>query len=308
MGETQGRRNNKPTHYYAVPRNQHDNKITTSRKKQAMKKVITFIGAGNMSRSLIAGLVQDKADLEIRIADPDDAQLQSIQANWTGITAFSDNLQAIDGADIIVLATKPQIMQKVCEPLISGLAGQNTLIISIAAGVAISSLNQWLGGKDSALPIVRCMPNTPALVQSGMTGLYANSQVTDEQHDLAESVLRAVGSTLWLSDEDKIDAVTAVSGSGPAYYFLVMEAMQGAAQKLGLSAKESRLLVLQTAFGAAKLALESSDDAGILRQRVTSKGGTTEAALKELIEGGLPDLFEKAMKAAENRSKELKKL
>ncbi|HIQ14475.1 MAG TPA: pyrroline-5-carboxylate reductase, partial [Leucothrix sp.] len=235
-----------------------------------MKKVITFIGAGNMSRSLIAGLIQDKTDLEIRIADPDDAQLQSIQTNWTGITAFTDNLQAIDNADIIVLAVKPQIMQKVCEPLQAVLASQDTLIISIAAGVGISNLNDWLGGSaldgsdnqnDKPLPIVRCMPNTPALVQSGMTGLYANQQVSDEQHDLAESILRAVGSTLWLSGEDKLDAVTAVSGSGPAYYFLVMEAMQNAAQKLGLSAEESRLLVLQTAFGAAKLALESRDDA-----------------------------------------------
>lgn len=273
-----------------------------------MKKVITFIGAGNMSRSLIAGLIQDKADLDIRIADPDDAQLQSIQTNWQGITAFTDNLQAIDGADIIVLAVKPQIMQKVCEPLKSTIAANRALIISIAAGVGIDNLNQWLGGSEKSLPIVRCMPNTPSLVQSGMTGLYANSQVSDEQHNLAESVLRAVGSILWLSDEDKLDAVTAVSGSGPAYYFLVMEAMQDAAEALGLSAKESRLLVLQTAFGAAKLALESSDDAGVLRQRVTSKGGTTEAALKELIDGGLPELFDKALKAAENRSKELKKL
>lgn len=273
-----------------------------------MKKSITFIGAGNMSRSLIAGLIQDKTELEIRIADPDGAQLQSIQANWQGITAFTDNLQAIENTDIIVLAVKPQIMQKVCEPLQKGLDGQDTLIISIAAGVGIDSLNQWLGSSDKPLPIVRCMPNTPSLVQSGMTGLYANQHVSDEQHNMAESVLRAVGSILWLSDEDKIDAVTAVSGSGPAYYFLVMEAMQSAAQKLGLSEEESRLLVLQTAFGAAKLALESSDDAGILRQRVTSKGGTTEAALKELIEGGLPDLFDKALKAAENRSKELKKL
>ena len=273
-----------------------------------MKKIITFIGAGNMSRSLIAGLIQDKADLEIRISDPDDAQLQSIQANWSGISAFTDNLQAIENADIVVLAVKPQIMQQVCEPLQDILSKQDTLIISIAAGIAISNLNQWLGGNNSPLAIVRCMPNTPSLVQSGMTGLYANPQVTSQQHDLAESILRAVGSTLWLSDEDKLDAVTAVSGSGPAYYFLVMEAMQNSAQNLGLSADESRLLVLQTAFGAAKLALESSDDAGTLRQRVTSKGGTTEAALKELMEGGLPELFEKALKAAENRSKELKKL
>ena len=286
-----------------------------------MKKVITFIGAGNMARSLIAGLIQDEADLQIRIADPENSQLQSIQTSWQGIAAFSDNIEAVAGtntadhanntdnvADVVVLAVKPQIMQAVCEPLKAAVLEHNPLIISIAAGISIDSLQQWLGGKDKSLPIVRCMPNTPALVQSGMTGLYANPQVTGAQKDLAESILRAVGSTLWLDNEDKLDAVTAVSGSGPAYYFLVMEAMQNAAQKLGLSAEDSRLLVLQTAFGAAKLALESTDDAATLRQRVTSKGGTTEAALKELIDGGLPELFEKALQAAENRSRELKKL
>ena len=270
------------------------------------QKIITFIGAGNMTRSLISGLVQDSADLTIRIADPDTDQLQSIRANWQEVEGFTDNIKAITGADIIVLAVKPQIMQLVTEPLKDVVQKERPLVVSIAAGVGIERLNQYLGEKP--LPIVRCMPNTPSLVQSGMTGLYANQDVSKEQHDLAESILRAVGSTLWLDSEDKIDAVTAVSGSGPAYYFLVMESMQNAAQKLGLSADDARLLVLQTAFGAAKLALESSDDAGVLRQRVTSKGGTTEAALNTLIEGGLPDLFEDALKAAENRSKELKKL
>ncbi len=257
-----------------------------------------------MSRSLIAGLVQDSAELNIRISDPNEAQLHSIQQSWNGVTPFTDNSKAIDGADVVVLAVKPQIMKLVCEPMQADLKKQSPLIISIAAGVSIANMNLWLGGQ--AMPIVRCMPNTPALVQSGMTGLFGNEQVSDDQHNLAESILRAVGSTLWLSSEDKIDAVTAVSGSGPAYYFLVMEAMQDAAQNLGLTADEARLLVLQTAFGAAKLALESEDDAGVLRQRVTSKGGTTEAALKELIDGGLPELFDKALKAAENRSVELK--
>jgi len=269
-----------------------------------MQKIITFIGAGNMARALIAGLIQDETDLEIRISDPDSAQLQSMQSSWKNLKAFSDNLEAIDNTDVIVLAVKPQIMQKVCEPLQQKLAGQDSLIISIAAGISINNLQRWLG-ESTPKAIVRCMPNTPALVQSGMTGLYANSQVSSEQHDMAESIMRAVGSTLWLSNEDKLDAVTAVSGSGPAYYFLVMEAMQNAAIELGLSEEEARLLILQTAFGAAKLALESSDNAGVLRQRVTSKGGTTEAALKELMDGGLPELFEKAMKAAEKRSRSL---
>jgi len=261
-----------------------------------------------MARALISGLIQDSDNLDIRIADPNESQLQEIQQNWSTVSAFTDNSEAVAGADVIVLAVKPQIMKLVCEPLQADLSSKpqaiKPLIISIAAGVSIASLKLWLGGK--AMPIVRCMPNTPALVQAGMTGLYANNEVSQPQHELAESILRSVGSTLWLSDEDKLDAVTAVSGSGPAYYFLVMEAMQDAAQKLGLTADESRLLVLQTAFGAAKLALESEDDAGVLRQRVTSKGGTTEAALKTLMDGGLPALFEDALKAAENRSVELK--
>lgn len=267
-------------------------------------KTITFIGAGNMARSLIAGLIEDQTPLDIRVSDPDSDQLQSIKKIWPDVETFTDNAEAIESADIVVFAVKPQIMQKVCEPLQSTIQSQNPLVISIAAGVSIDNMSNWLG--SNSLPIVRCMPNTPALVQSGMTGLYANDQVTPEQHDLAENILRAVGSTLWLADEDKLDAVTAVSGSGPAYFFLVMEAMQEAAKKLGLSAEEARLLVLQTAFGASKLALESSDDAAILRQRVTSKGGTTEAALKKLMDGGLSELFDEALKAASDRSKELR--
>lgn len=269
-------------------------------------KTITFIGAGNMARSLIAGLIQDGSTLNIRVGDPSETQLQSIQQSWQQISTYSDNLKAVDGSNIIVLAVKPQIMKTVCSALASSLQAQPTLIISIAAGITENNLNQWLGGTDtSRLPIVRCMPNTPALVQSGMTGLFANSEVSEEQRSLAESILRAVGSTLWFNEETKLDAVTAVSGSGPAYYFLVMEAMQQAAEKLGLDAADARLLVLQTAFGAAKLALESEDDAATLRQKVTSKGGTTEAAIEKLLSGGLVDLFEEALNAAENRSKEL---
>ena len=271
-----------------------------------MKKIITFIGAGNMARSLIAGLIQDGTQHSIRISDPDESQLQTIQKNWNNVAAFSDNIEAIKDADVVVLAVKPQIMQLVCEPLQKAIQTQNPLVISIAAGINITNLSHWLG--DNTLALVRCMPNTPSLVQSGMTGLFANKEVTEFQHDLAESILRSVGSTLWLDREELLDAVTAVSGSGPAYYFLVMEAMQEAAQKLGLSAEDARLLVLQTAFGAAKLALESSDDAGTLRQRVTSKGGTTEAALKKLVHGGLPELFEEALVAAALRSKELSEI
>ena len=271
-----------------------------------MNKTITFIGAGNMARSLVAGLTKDEMQFNIRVSDPNPEQLQGIQQHWPMVEAYEDNIKAINGSDVVVLAVKPQLMEVVCEPIQTIVKTEQPLIISIAAGITINNLSKWLNNSDAA--IVRCMPNTPALVQSGMTGLFANPAVSTEQSNIAESILRAVGSTLWLSNEEALDAVTAVSGSGPAYYFLVMEAMQNAAQELGLSAEDARLLVLQTAFGAAKLALESSDDAGILRQRVTSKGGTTEAALNKLIGGGLPALFEEAMVAATIRSKELSEL
>ena len=273
-----------------------------------MGKTITFIGAGNMARSLIAGILQESSSQDgsthsIRVSDPSESQLAGITENWASINSYANNAEAIEGADVVVLSVKPQIMQMVCEPLQENFKTQNPLVISIAAGVNLENLEKWLGNYSPA--VVRCMPNTPSLVQSGMTGLYANKQVSEEQRNLAESIMRAVGSTLWLENEDLMDTVTAVSGSGPAYFFLVMEAMQDAAQKMGLNAEDARLLVLQTAFGAAKLALESSDDASVLRQRVTSKGGTTEAALKKLIDGGLPSIFEEALVAAAIRSKEL---
>ncbi|MEH6456808.1 MAG: pyrroline-5-carboxylate reductase [Cocleimonas sp.] len=271
-----------------------------------MNKIITFIGSGNMAGSLVAGLTKDDMQYDIRISDPNPEQLKGIQQHWPTVTAFTDNIEAVKGADVVLLAVKPQLMEAVCEPLQSIVESEGALIISIAAGITIDNLSKWLANADTA--IVRCMPNTPSLVQSGMTGLFANPAVSIEQSSIAESILRAVGSTLWLKNEDALDAVTAVSGSGPAYFFLVMEAMQNAAQELGLSAEDARLLVLQTAFGAAKLALESSDEASVLRQRVTSKGGTTEAALNKLIAGGLPALFEEAMVAATIRSKELSRL
>ena len=269
-------------------------------------KTITFIGAGNMARSLVAGLSNDDTNFNIRISDPDPDQLQTITKHWPSVKAYEDNIEAIEGSDIVVLAVKPQLMAVVCDPIQDILITENPLLISIAAGITINNLKIWLNNQNAS--IVRCMPNTPSLVQSGMTGLYANPAVSAEQTKVAESILNAVGHTLWVNNEEALDAVTAVSGSGPAYYFLVMESMQNAAQELGLSAEDARLLVLQTAFGAAKLAMESSDDAATLRQKVTSKGGTTEAAINKLNAGGLPSLFEEAMVAAAIRSKELSKL
>lgn len=270
-----------------------------------MKK-ITFIGAGNMAQSLIAGLFKDETSLTLCVADPIDSQLAMVRNNWPKVITSCNNLQAIENTDAIILAVKPQLMQQVCEPLQDAVQQMQPLIISIAAGITEANLSQWLGG-GLGVPVVRCMPNTPALVQAGITGLYANELVAEDQRNLAESILRAVGSTIWFDEEEKLNAVTAVSGSGPAYFFLVMEAMQTAAEKLGLSANDAQLLVSQTAFGAAKLALESADNAAELRHKVTSKGGTTEAAIEQLLQGGLVELFETALNAAAKRSEELSK-
>lgn len=260
---------------------------------------ITFIGAGNMARSLVAGMVENNAAVDITVSDPNEEQLDIIRGRWPACHATTDNHAAIKGADIVVLAVKPQIMQKVCEGLEMSIQEIKPLIISVAAGVSESSLNRWLGG---LLPVVRCMPNTPALVQAGMTGLYANARVSEEQRSLAENIMRAVGMVLWFDDEDKLHAITAVSGSGPAYFFLVMEAMQASAEGFGLTAQEARILVQQTAFGAAKLAMESPESAGELRRNVTSPGGTTEAAIAQLQAAGLEATFDTALKAAAQRS------
>lgn len=267
-----------------------------------MEKIVTFIGAGNMARSLIAGLISDKSPVIIRVSDPLETALNSIRQYWPSVETFSDNNNALAEANVVVLAVKPQYIEQVCDEIRGQIKQHQPLLISIAAGVRIDSLSNWLG---SELPIVRCMPNTPALVQAGATGLTANANVTIDQRSMAEQILRSVGLVSWFDDESSLDAVTATSGSGPAYFFLVMEAMQSAAINLGLDKKEARMLVLQTAMGAAKLAMESTDEPAVLRQNVTSKGGTTEAALKVLNEGGLVELFEQAMTAANSRSIEL---
>lgn len=263
---------------------------------------VAFIGAGNMARSLIVGMLQEAGSLQIRVSDPDQNQLDVIRSYGSQIFTSTDNAATLQGADVVVLAVKPQVMRTVIEPLQDLAQKQRPVFVSVAAGIREASLNAWLGGN---LPIVRCMPNTPALVKAGATGLYANPQVSKEQRSLAESILRTVGITLWFEEEAKLDAVTAVSGSGPAYFFLVMEAMQAAAESLGLKPEDAQLLVVQTALGAARLALESDQKSADLRKQVTSPGGTTEAALNKLNTGGLVPLFAEALQAAEQRSKEL---
>lgn len=264
--------------------------------------ILSFIGGGNMARSLIGGLIADGWPAErIRVADSN-PEIVAQLADRFHVATGTDNRTAAAGADVIVLAVKPQVMRDVAGEIAATAQAQRPLVISIAAGIRSADLERWLGG-DTA--IVRCMPNTPALVQSGATALVANARVSAERRDLAESVLRAVGLTLWLDDESLMDAVTALSGSGPAYFFLVMEAMQAAGMQLGLPEQAARLLTLQTAFGAAKMALESDEDAAALRRRVTSPGGTTERAIQTFEDGQLRELIARALTAARDRAREL---
>ena len=201
-----------------------------------------------------------------------------------------------------MLAVKPQVLREVANELAPLVQENQPLVISIAAGIGCASLQAWLGGEAA---LVRTMPNTPAMIQSGATVLFATNAVSDDQREQAESLMRAVGLTQWIDDESLMDAVTALSGSGPAYFFLVMEAMEDTARELGLAPQTARLLTLQTALGAARMALESSDPPETLRARVTSPGGTTERAIATLEDGGLRDLFARALKAASDRSREI---
>ena len=261
---------------------------------------IAFIGAGNMAASLIGGLLaQGIPASHIRASDPGAEQRAKI-ASEHGIALFADNTEAILDADVIVLATKPQVLKDVCLALAPSLQ-DGQLLVSIAAGISCASLGNWLGAR----PIVRCMPNTPALLRQGVSGLYANAEVNPAQRELAEQLLAAVGMALWLENEQQIDAVTAVSGSGPAYFFLLIEAMTAAGEKLGLPRETAAQLTLHTALGAARMAVTSDVDASELRRRVTSPAGTTEAAIKTFQADGFEALVEKALNAAAHRSAEL---
>lgn len=264
--------------------------------------IISFIGGGNMATSLIGGLIADGRDpASVYVTDVDTAKLEAL-ADAFRVQTSTDNEEAVKLASCVVFAVKPQAMAPVVKSVAVPARTHRPLFVSIAAGVREPDILRWLGF-DAA--IVRSMPNTPALVGSGATALYANAFVSDEQRSLAESVLRAVGLTLWVEDEDLLDAVTALSGSGPAYCFLLMECMERAGIALGLSKDHARMLTIQTAFGAAKMALESSESPATLRTRVTSPGGTTERALDTLMAGGMENLLHKALHAAHHRSVEL---
>lgn len=262
-------------------------------------QTIAFIGAGNMASALIGGLISDGTPPARLLASDPDPEKCGTLSQATGIRTTTDNREAVATADVVVLAVKPQVLRDVAISIRSMLQQRQPLVISIAAGIRCDALQRWLGDSVS---VVRTMPNTPAMVASGATALYAGTSVSDAQRQTAESIMRAVGLTRWVATEAEIDAVTAVSGSGPAYFFLVMEAMETAARKLGLEPDTAHLLTLQTALGAARMALESDDDPAMLRRKVTSPGGTTEQAIAVFEQADMRGLFEKAMRAAHDRS------
>lgn len=262
---------------------------------------IAFIGAGNMANSLILGLIAKGVPAtQVGACDIDQARLATLRQECGIRTGTVAELAA--DADVLVLAVKPQVLAEVCTTLQPLLSSRKPLIISIAAGIPLSSLEQWLGVHHA---IVRCMPNTPALVLEGATGLFANANTSAAQKTLAGNILSAVGITRWLDSEDDINAVTALSGSGPAYYFLLMEAMEQAGVAMGLEPEMARALTIQTALGAARLAASSDVAPDELRRRVTSPGGTTQAAIESFESEGFRDLVSRALTAARKRSIEL---
>jgi len=261
-----------------------------------------FIGGGNMARSLIGALVGHGADASsIAVAEPR-ADARDELARDFGVRTFADNADAVAGAECVVLAVKPQMVRKVCEHLAEPLRAARPLLISIAAGVRIEQLEHWLGAH---LAIVRCMPNTPALIGAGASGLCANSRVGAAQRALAERILNAAGIARWIEDESLMDVVTALSGSGPAYFFLLVEAMEDAATQQGLPRETARALAVQTCLGAGRMLAEGGETAATLRARVTSPQGTTQAALDAFAQGDFRELVQRAMAAATRRGGEL---
>ena len=265
-------------------------------------RAIAFIGGGNMARSLIGALVAHGTDAAtVRVAEPRPDARDALAREF-GVRTFPDNPEAVSGADCVVLAVKPQVIRKVCEGLAEPLRASRPLLISIAAGVRIGQIERVLGAH---LAIVRAMPNTPALIGSGAAGMYANERVGAAQRVLAERILGAAGVVRWIDDEAQMDVVTALSGSGPAYFFLLVEAMKDAAARLGLPRDTARVLAAQTCLGAGRMLTEGNETAMQLRKRVTSPHGTTEAAIEVLEQGAFRPLVARAMDAATRRGAEL---
>ena len=266
-----------------------------------MPQTIAFIGGGNMARSLIGGLIaRGRAASELIVSDPVATQLESLRSQY-GVRIAANNAAAIADADVAILAVKPQDLRSVTIGMREALQAKRPLLISVAAGIRASDIERWAGG----IPVVRCMPNRPALQGCGMTGLFATAEVSEQHRETAAEILSAVGATLWLAEEEQMDAVTAISGSGPADFFLLIEMMEDAGVALGLPREISRKLAVETAYGSGRMAREATETPATLRAQVTSKGGTTEAALNHLESVRVRSSFEEAIAAAARRSAEL---
>ena len=260
---------------------------------------VAFIGAGNMGGAILRGLVKQGYPLPALMATGrDEIKLQQF-AQETGVSVTTDNQRAAAWADVLVLGVKPQVMQDLCVSLAATVQQKKPLLLSIAAGLTSDTLLGWLGGN---LPLVRSMPNTPSLLGAGVAGLYATASVSPQQRQWVEAISTAVGTAHWVTEEIQLDAVTAISGSGPAYYFLFTEALAAAGEKLGLTPELALQLAKSTAAGAGRMLVESADAPAELRRKVTSPGGTTEQAIQTFIDQGLPELVEAATQAAANRA------
>lgn len=262
---------------------------------------IVFIGGGNMASCIIGGMIANGFSADNIVVSEPGAESRKRLEDTYGIKTTADNQAAAKQADLIVLAVKPQIMSGVAQDLAKFL-DHKPAVVSIAAGIPLAGLENWLGDN---IAVVRAMPNTPAMVLCGATGLFANGQVSTEQQALVERIFAAIGYACWVDNEAQIDAVIAVSGSGPAYFFRIMEIMQQVGQELGLSQQVAGDLSLKTALGAARMATESSVDPTQLREQVTSPGGTTQAALQTFDDQGLEEIFRKAMNSALTRAEQM---
>ncbi|OJY91281.1 MAG: pyrroline-5-carboxylate reductase [Lysobacterales bacterium 63-13] len=263
---------------------------------------LAFVGGGNMARSLIGALVNGgMPGSRIAVAEPNEALRRQLVDDF-GVNAFAEGVDAVRMADIVLLAVKPQVMRTVCVGLAGVLAARRPLIISIAAGLRIAQIDRWLGG---GFPIVRCMPNTPALIGAGATGMIANGKVDAVARAQAQAILGSSGLSVWIEREELMDAVTGVSGSGPAYFFLLIEALEDAGVAQGLPRGTARALAIQTCLGAARMASEDGEPPARLRERVTSPNGTTAAALDAFAKGGLRELVARAVDAATARGAEM---
>lgn len=263
---------------------------------------IGFIGGGNMGNCLIGGLIHHNVNAKyIWVADHQEEACAQLREKW-GISAVTSNQEVAKLADVLVLAVKPQVMREVVQEIAPCLPSKS-LIISIAAGITTSQIRRWLNVAHQ--PIVRAMPNTPALLGQGITGLFATQAVSNESQQMAEHLLQTVGETVWVDQESLMDVITALSGSGPAYFFYLMEGLIKGAATLGLPPEIARKLTLHTALGSAKMALEAPEDIESLRAKVTSKGGTTEQGIQTLNDGKLHLLLLETLQAATLRGKAL---